>query len=230
MRLAPPEHRAYTYVVTTPPANPAVLLATFKEHINVTTALTDNILQFYLTAAIEFAERYTGRDLITRTYSTFRDFFPNPSQNEGYYPFGRIPTGATTLIPATVGNVGFELRRSPLQVVNSINYIDTSNVVQTVDPSTYYNTVEADYSEVLLINDDSTWPQDAINRMQSITISFNTGFADDSTGIEACWQVAIMEHAAMLWANRGDCSDSGCMKMIPAAAKAFYETKRLRSL
>ena len=229
MRIAPAGHRAYTYIVTTPPANPPVTLDTFKQHINVTHSLTDGILQLYLDAAIQFAERYTGRYLITRTFSTFRDFFPNPSQNEGYYPYGRIPTGATTLIPSTIGNVGFEIRRSPLQSVNSITYTDNSGNPQTVDPTTYYNTVEEDYSEILLAQ-DSDWPTDANNRMQSIDISFVCGLGNDETEIEACWKVAIMEHAAMLWANRGDCSDSGCMKMIPAASKAFYEIKRLRNL
>ena len=230
MRLAPPEHRAYTYTVIVPPANPAVLLSTFKEHIVVTTSLNDNILQLYLDAAIQFAENYTGKDLITRTYQTFRDFFPNPSQNEGYYPFGRVPTGATSIIPSTVGNVGFELRRSPLQAVNAITYIDSDGNSQTVDSTIYYFTVEEDYSEVLLINDDSTWPENAFTRLQSIQIEFATGIGDTSTDIPACWQVAIMEHAAMLWANRGDCSDSGCMKMLPAAAKAFYDQKRIIKL
>ena len=230
MRLAPIGHRAYTYNVTTPPANPPVTLATFKQHINVTHTLTDAILQLYLDAAIEFAEKYTSRDLITRTYNTFRDFFPDPLQNEGYYPFGRIPTGANTLIPSTIGNVGFEIRRSPLSAVNAITYIDTNNISQTVDVGTYYFTTENDFSEILLINDSATWPTDASNRMQSITIDFTSGMATDETGIEACWKVAIMQHAAMLWANRGDCSNSGCAKMIPAASKAFYETKRLRFL
>lgn len=229
MRLAPAGHRAYTYRITTPPASSPVTLSIFKQHINITHSLTDALLQMYLDAATQFAEKYTARYLITRTFSTFRDFFPAPYQNEGYYPYGRVPTGSTTLIPSTIGNVGFEIRRSPLQAVSSITYVDNQGMTQTVDPTTYYATRETDYSEVLLVQ-DQTWPEDSNNRLQNIEISFTCGMGDTEADIDACWKVAIMEHAAMLWANRGDCSDSGCMKLIPAAAKAFYDTKRLRNL
>lgn len=226
MRVAPPEHRAYTYTVTAGPASPAVTLDIFKAHINVTHALTDGILQLYLDAAIQFAEKYTGKDLITRTYNSFRDFFPSPPQNEGYYAFGQVPGGAASFPSLTFSNAGFELRRSPLRQVNSISYVDVGDAAQAVDSSTYYHTVENDYSEVLLV-DGARWPGDVKNKMQSITIDFDTGIADDESGIEACWKVAIMSHAAMLWANRGDCSDSTCAGMIPAASKAFYDTKRI---
>ena len=76
MRLAPPSHRAYTYKVTVPPVNGAVSLATFKSHIKKTGSSEDALLQIYLDAAINFAEGFIRRDLITRTYETFRDFFP----------------------------------------------------------------------------------------------------------------------------------------------------------
>lgn len=229
MRLAPPEARAYSYTVTVAPAEQPVTLALFKQHININHTLTDTLLQTYLDSAVQFAERYTGRTIINRTFQTFRDFFPYPVENEGYYPYGRIPTGANTLIPSTIGNVGFEIRKSPLVSVSSIQYTNTSNVLTTVDPTTYYNTVETDYSELVLVQ-EATWPTDARVRMQNIVITFIAGLGATEADIEACWKVAIMEHAAMLWANRGDCSDSGCMKLLPAASKAFYETKRIRNL
>ncbi|MCW8929396.1 MAG: phage head-tail connector protein [Gammaproteobacteria bacterium] len=229
MRLASAHKRAYTYKVTVPPAELAVSLDTLKSHLNITHTLTDTILTLYLSAAITFAEKYTGRDLITRTYQTKRDFFPLPGENEGYYSYGSIPNGASSLVPSVSSNVGFELRKSPLQSVSSITYIDTNNIVQTVPASIYYNTEETDYSEVVLLP-DSMWPTDVMHRMQSITIEFIAGIGDTEADIPADWKIAIMEHAAMLWANRGDCSDSGCSKLIPAASKAFYETKRILRL
>lgn len=230
MRLAPPTRRAYSYRLTVPPATLPVTLDTFKAHIKITNNLEDALLTLYLKAAVEFAERYTGRDLITRTYITFRDFFPGPSQHEGYYAFGSVPNGNSNIIPSFVSNVGFEIRKSPLQEVDQITYVrasDGSTIV--VDSSIYYFTTETDYSE-LLLKDSKEWPNDSNNQLQNIQITFKSGFANDETGIEACWQIAILNHAASLEANRGDCSDSSCMKLLPANSKAFYEQKKLINL
>lgn len=229
MRLAPPQHRAYTYQVTVPPVGGPVSLTLFKQHINVTHTLTDELLQVYLNAAVEFAEKYTNVTLINRTYTTFRDFFPNPNQSEGYYTYGRVPTGASTLIPSTIGNVGFELRRSPVTSVSSIIYTNTDNNSITVDPAIYYLSAEKDYSEVLLLENRS-WPTDLLHKLQSVSIVFVAGQGATDADIEACWKVAIMNHAAMLWANRGDCSDGNCLKELPLSSKAFYDQKRIISV
>lgn len=234
MRLAPPQSRAYTYKVTVPPAELPVSLEEFKQHINISHDLTDALLTTYLGAATEFAERYTGRCIIVRTINTFRDFFPSACQNEGYYSYGEIPTGANTAIYSQGGNVGFEIRKSPLVAVNEISYIDTSAASVIVDTSIYYATFEADYSEVLN-NEGFDWPENVARRMQAITIDFDCGLFPDQASVEACWKVAIMEHAASIWADRGDCgggscSASDCGKLLPAAAKAFYEQKRIRNI
>ena len=106
MRLAPPDHRAYTYKVTIAPATGAVPLQTFKDHIKRTNSSEDSLLQVYLDAAIDYAEGFIRRDLITRTYETFRDFFPLPGQNEGYYAFGSIPN-RSSISTSFNSNVGF---------------------------------------------------------------------------------------------------------------------------
>lgn len=226
MRLAPSSHRAYTYEVTIPPAESAVPLALFKQHIKVTTSLEDALLQLYLDAAIKFAEDYTKRDLIVRTYETFRDFFPNPNQNEGYYTFGQIPTGTANFLTSTQSNVGFEIRRSPLKSVTQITYIDTANMVQTVSPTVYYNSAENDYSEILQ-KADTDWPTDVENRLQTVTITFTCGLFVNAAAVSANWIIAIMNHAANLEANRGDCSSSSCMNLAPPASLAFYEQERI---
>ena len=225
MRMAPASHRAYTYKVTIPPAELPVTLAEFKMHANITHDLLDSLLLMYIGAATTYAENYTRRDLITRTYVTYRDFFPSPGLNEGYYSGGRIPSGQGS--NQTAGNVGFELRRSPLQSITEITYTNVLNAVDTVPVEDYYNTLEEDYSEVLS-SEYNSWPQDSINRQQSISITFKTGIGDTEADIPSCWKIAIMEHVMSMYANRGDCS--GCGDMVPSGSKSLYSQKRILNL
>lgn len=227
MRIAPAQHRAYTYKVTVPPVNLAVSLATFKKHIKQTSTAEDALLTLYLEAAIGYAEKITRRDFITRTYETYRDFFPLPSQNEGYYPLGAIPSFGNR-INTTFGNVGFEIRKSPLASVVSIQYF-VSNVLTTVDPATYYNTVETDYSDILTL-DTTEWPEDADVRQQTVVITFTTGFGPNEGDVPSDIRGAIVAHATAMWANRGDCDDSGCSSTVPAASKMIYMQNRIENL
>jgi hypothetical protein len=212
--------------VTTPPAELPVTKDELKAQlkINPLIILEDDLLDIYISAATTFAEKYTRRDIIQRTYSTFREFFPQDDETQGYYYGGfqgRNSSGT--------GNVGFELRKSPLVSVESITYFDTNNVPTVVDDTTYYNTIQTDYS-MLLTLDPNVWPSDASSRQQCIDISFICGLFPDAASVEGCWKVAILEHCVMLYSNRGDCGDANCAALLPAASKAFYEQKRILNL
>jgi len=228
MRMIPPSHRAYTYKVSVPPDpnNLAVTLETFKLHIKRTSTAEDTVLKLYLNAAINYAEGFIRRDLITRTYQTFRDFFPLPGGSEGYYvaPYN-LPSGPNGVWPTATGNIGFEIRKSPLQSIEVIEYLKNA-VFQTVATTVYYNTLEADYSEVLTL-ENQQWPTDADRRLQTIRITFKNGFGDTEANIPKDIQNAILEHATALWANRGDCDNATAKATLPAAAQATYLQNRL---
>lgn len=228
MRFAPPGHRAYTYKVTVPPVNSAVSLTTFKNHIKAKGNSENVLLKLYLETAIEYAEKLTRRDFITRTYQTFRDFFPVPAQNEGYYNQGVIPSFTSSIGSSLESNVGYEIRKSPLQSIESVEYY-VSGVLETVDTAVYYNTVEEDYSE-LLTNEDQCWPEDADRRQQAVVITFKTGFGDSCDDVPAALRDAILMHATALWANRGDCDDASCAATVPAASRIIYMQNRIENL
>jgi len=223
MRLATRGRRAYTYKETVPD-NLAVSLALAKSHLKKTLGDEDTLITFYLKAAISFAEQFTRRDFITRTYTTFRDFFPGTS--EGYYPFGELPSLGT--LSTGGGNLGFEIRRSPLQSVTSVKYFKAT-VLTTVDASVFYNTVEEDYSEILT-NDDKCWPEDADRRLQTIQIEFKTGFGDTDESTPDWAVQGILQHVANLYRNRGDCSEADVKTALPAAARSIYLQNRIENL
>ncbi|MEE9223041.1 MAG: head-tail connector protein [Nitrosomonadaceae bacterium] len=228
MRAAPPERRAYTYTVTVPPAGLPVLLATAKNYLKVTSGADDALITILIGAATGYAEGFTRRDFITREYETFRDFFSN-SVSEGYYTFGENPVLGAALVNDT-GNVGFELRRSPLQTVETITYL-LNNVLKPVFASTFYNTIETDYSEVLTV-DNASWPDDADRRLQSITITFKTGFGDSDTDMPSWVTEGILQHVANMYRNRGDCSACGDTTgaLLPLTAKLLYLQNRIENI
>ena len=225
MRGAPVQRRAFTYKVTEEPGALAVSLADIKSHLKETGSSEDDLITIYLEAAIDYAERLTKRDFITRTYTTFRDFFPGVS--EGYYQFGNLPTLGTSV--GFGGNIGFEIRKSPLQSIESIKYF-VSDVLTTVLNTDYYNTLEEDYSEVL-IKDDKCWPTNADVRLQTIEISFKAGFGNADSDMPNWVSTGIMQHVAELHANRGDCSSESEIKNnLPAAARMLYMQNRIENL
>lgn len=223
--LAPAPHRAYTYKVTEAPSVLAVSLATFKSHIKKTTSDEDALLTIYLNAAIDYCEKFTRRDLITRTYITFRDFFPGIS--EGYYRFGGVPSLGS--ISTGGGNIGFEIRRSPLQSVESIKYLKVT-VLTTVATTVFYNTVEEDYSEILT-NDASSWPEDADRQLQAVQIEFKSGFGDAESDVPPWATEGILLHATQMSQDRGDCScEGGVKKSLPSIANTIYLQNRIENL
>lgn len=217
--------RAYTYKVIAEPEKLAVPIETFKLHLKRKGSSEDALLNLYLQAAIDYAEGITRRCLINRSIRTYRDFFPTPCQNEGYYPYGIIPSSGRGINDID-SNVGFELRKSKLQSIVEVSYISSGTPV-IVDPTDYYFTDEDDYSELLAVN---SWPEDADRRMQAVTIDFVCGFGPTPKSVPKDYQVAIMQHATAIRANRGDCSDTACGNVVPALAKSFYLQNRIENL
>lgn len=219
------DHRAYTYKVTTQPVNLAVDFAALKDHLKVTDTRRDTLIRVYAKSAIDYAEKFTRRDFITRTYTTFRDFFPGFS--EGYYQtFNTVsPTGLSF-----GGNVGFEIRRSPLQSITNIKYF-VSDVLTTVDSTIFYNTLEEDYSEVLTV-DSASWPDNADVRLQAIQIEFKSGFGDEDTDMPGWISEGVFNHVADMFANRGDCgiSGDGTGKFLPPISRMLYLQNRIENL
>jgi len=222
MRLAPVQHRAYTYTVTAPPAKLAVSLPTVKNHLKITGTNQDDLLTAYITAAIDYAEKFTRRDFITRTYKTFRDFFPGFS--EGYYQ------NVFSILPSDVGNIGFEIRKSPLQTIDLIQYF-VAGVLTTVDATTYYNTLEGDYSEVLTVA-SAAWPTNADIRLQAVQVTFKTGFGDSDTDMPPWVTEGVIQHVADMYANRGDCGEFGDKNglLLPRVSKMLYLQNRIENL
>lgn len=202
-------NRNYTYKVITPPVNSVFTLDEIKLYLRLDTAYTteDNLLTNMLNSAVSFVEKYTGRTLLTTGFLTYRDDFfsnyynPYYEYNTGYYDY-------------------WELRKSLLQMVDSIQYYNTDNVLTTISTDVYYNTIENDYSKILL-NTGYNFPQDKAQRLQSIEIRFTAGYGDTSDDIPEDLKEAILRLIALMYENRGDCSINSCSSLLDCSTKSL---------
>jgi uncharacterized phiE125 gp8 family phage protein len=179
----------------------------------------DDLFNIYISAATNFAEQYTGRDLINKSYIAYLDFFPNFN---------------VTYVNNDIGAF-IQIQKSLLQSITSIQYY-SDNVLTTFNPSNYYKSFSNDYSNIYIVN-GASWPSDADVRKQSVQITFVAGYGASASNVPNDFREAILQHIAQMYANRGDCSDMGVgatimdtmiASTLPEQAKLVYDMRRIR--
>lgn len=165
--------------------------------IPLTDASQNDQLTCDINAVSNFFECFTNTYLITTTFNLLADCWQNC----------------------------YELRRSQLQSVESVKYLDTDNAEQTVSADDYYNTDETYYSKVVF-EDTFDFPQ-LSTRLQNITIQFKVGFGDADTDIPCDIKQALLEHITFIYNNRGDCIDAACSNLIPLSTKMAYNKYKI---
>lgn len=170
--------KAFTYNVTTEPANLPVSLTTVKNYLKISGSAEDDILTIFINAAREFAEAYTGRTLINTTFTTFRDDFADD----------------------------FTLRRSKLQSITSFEYLLNGSFT-AVDASLYGVTDDKDYSSIYE-KDDQVFPDLDAGVPDAVKIVFVAGYGATDASVPAALKLALLAYIAFMYANRGDCSGS----------------------
>lgn len=192
-----PYQEYFAYFVETPPATTPVSLVEVKEWLKLDAGTSEDAkLNLLILAATTFCESYTRRTLINTEFKTIRSFFS----------------------PA------IELRRTLLQSVTSFKYTVDSSLVD-VDSALYYPTKEKDFSHILL-RSNSAYPENGDDIFYGIEIVFVAGYGTASTNVPPDIRVAILNHIAALYENRGDCDKASILKALPNAARLLYDAYR----
>lgn len=194
------------YIVTAPPESLPVELRDLKEHLRLPLNITteDMYLTGLIEAARDFAENYMRRVLITTGVRTFRDCFH------------RCIT----------------IKRSPFQIVTSISYYLDGELVELA-PTDYYEVLSTRYANIYP-DTGTTFPTNIDDRKQAVLIDFVAGYGDSPKDIPAAIRAGLLEHAAKLYADRGDCSlatsSRGVHDFLPSMVRGIYDRYRIRSL
>ena len=191
-----------SYKILVPPAALPLNLALVKEHLRLdpTDVSQDSYLTLLIETARDFAQLYTKRTMINTTYRTYRNCFSDK----------------------------IELRRSIFQSLEQFQY-SVSDVFIDVDSSLYYLTNEKDYSKILLA-DTKSYPTDIDDKAQSVLIDFVAGFGASEASIPSDLKIAMLNHIATMYENRGDCDLASVGNNLPATSRGIYDQWRILDL
>lgn len=137
------------------PAIEPVTVSEAKQHLRVTGSLEDAYIAGLITKARRLTETYTGRALITQTLRYTADSFP----------CSRI----------------LRLERPPLLTVESIEYHDSNNDLQTLDDALYSVDILSTPGRVVLL-DGERWPNLA-NEPNCVDVIFTAGYGVAPTSV-----------------------------------------------
>lgn len=195
--------QAFPYIISTVPAALAITVAEARAQLKLGTdadTALDTELTLMIGAVTAAAEKYTRRDFITRTYTSYRDRL-----------YGDVI-----------------LRRNPVQSVTSLKYYK-GGVLTLISDTLYYVTAEPDGYPHIALYDGNTWPSDVDERQQAIQIIFKCGYGDAEANIPSALRMSMLEHVAQLWTHRGDNDFPGLAgdAKPPAIARALYDKYRI---
>lgn len=131
------------------PIEPVVTVEDVRNQAKISDTNSDSVLEGYVYTAIDEAEQYLGRGLLTQTWVLVLDYFAN-------------------IIPLPMA--------APLQSVTSVQYYDTSGTQQTLATS-YYDTDLISRPGRVVLKPNQTWPDTQSDRRNgTVTITYVVGW------------------------------------------------------
>lgn len=148
-----------------------ILLSDAKSYLKVTNVADDAVIQQLIDGIVIHAERFTGYQIREGDWSAYSDCF----------------------------ELEMELRKTNIETINSIEYVNSLGVVTTVDQNSYYLDSTNLYSTIKLKNGYS-WPNDVMEIKDAVRIKFTTSINERYPEI----LVHMLRHLAFAYENRGD--------------------------
>jgi len=119
-----------------------------------------------------------------------------------------------------------QLRKTPFNELVSFKYLKDS-VFTSVDSNLYKIVLKDDFANFELL-EDKTWPDDIDNTSENVEIIFKSGYGEDRNAYPPGLDVALLQHLAFLYENRGDCIN--VKYAIPLQAKVIYDLYSIKHL
>lgn len=161
-------HGRYSFALVTGPAVEPLTVAEFKAQARITSTGEDStVLQPFIMAARQYAEKSLSRQLITATWDLRLDFFPRRRFGIRFNDYAQFSA--------------IEIHKCPVQSVTSVKYTDTAGVEQTMDPSTYTVDVHDEPARITPIF-GTYWPI-ARRIPNAVTVRFVAGYGDSGSDV-----------------------------------------------
>lgn len=173
-------------VITEPTAEPIDLLEA-KGHLRVSISDDDQLITRLISACRRRVEQHLRRALITQTWLVTWDLWP---LNVDRFPRAEM----------------FEVPLPPLQVVNSLQYIDVNGVLQTLDPTTLYQADAESEPARVMPQYMQVWPpvRYVPNAVQlNFTCGYGTAFAANGATLTAAGNTFANGDKLRVWNSGG---------------------------
>jgi len=164
---------SYALELSIAPTVEPVTSAEARVHLRVDTSDDDTKLTSLIKAARKYTETLINQQFITATWKLYLDEFPSSNQIEGCFYKGSI------IVP-----------RSPIQLVTSIKYYDTDDVLQTWDSDEYQYSAKKNPGRIATAY-GYNWPTHK-ERMDAVVIEYISGYGDAGSDVPEQIREAIL--------------------------------------
>lgn len=168
-----------TWEVTTQPTAEPLSVDEVKTFLNLTSNEDNGMLEIFIKAAREWAEKVTGRALLSQTIKQY---------------FDEWPTGQ------------FTLGISPATSVTSIQYKDSNGATQTWSAANY--TVDTVSIPARIVPTDAVDYPELAEVPNAVWVTYVAGYST-TAGVPADAKAAMLQKIAFLYENREDIPING---------------------
>ena len=185
--------------LTSDPAIEPVTIGDAKDHLRITGADEDSIINTWIKTAREWCEGYQNRAFITQTWEMTLDAFPAES-------IIKVP------LP-------------PLQSITSIKYYDISETENLMPESDYMVDTHSQPGRVSL-GSGKSWPSTTLRPINGVIITFKAGYGDAANAVPEKVIQAVKILVGELYEHR-EITDIKELKEVPFAVHSLLGFKRI---
>jgi len=164
-----------------------------KQHLRVDSDMVDDdsLISSLITAARQWVEEITGHSVATQTWRLALPGFPGATGVLGVPVYGVDPL----TLPGTpvAGSVAFRyalhLGRGPVQSITSVEYLDTTGTLITLDPAGYVLSAD-NWDATLTPTPGQIWPVTIVHP-EGVVITYVAGYATVPAPILAAMKILI---------------------------------------
>ena len=185
---------------TSEPAKLAVGLQEAKAHLRIpdSDVADDPLIEGMLRTAILQCEAFTGRALITQTWTAYLDYWPSDYASEDIWEGYR--DGAETQLFTPLRAI--ELNHSPLQSVTSITTYDDADSGTAYASANYFVDTASTPGRLVLRN--SAAMPITTRAANGIEIVYVAGYGDDQGDVPQSLRDGILRYVAHAYEHRGE--------------------------
>lgn len=165
-----------------------------KSQLRLDIDTDDTLVDSLILAARQWAEKYTARVFIQRTFKQYLDSF--------YQLEAPLWEGVRTGPYITHYANYIEIEPAPVSAITAIKYFDDSDNETTWATSNYYADTISEPARIIL-RDGGAYPTD-LRSFNALEISLTAGYGTATTDVPEAIRVAILQYITFLYEHRGD--------------------------